>query len=170
VKRAGKILLAVGISMTTAVIAIVAWRRIEDSRRLSQPAHVQTDGGTNYIMQLLESTVGKLDAGYVLLLYLRFENPNAFPVTLQRNWFVLVGHNHTYYQPTTTGTQTPLIELPPNGVLEREMLSFTLSETALAGSIGLQMGRNDWVIVKDEKPFTERINRDEFRTFRRRRW
>jgi hypothetical protein len=156
--------------LTVAAIGLVARSRIEDARRFSQPMRVQTHDGTNYVVQLLESTIGKTDSGYVLLLNLRFRNPNLFSVTLRRDWFLLVDHAKEHFQPIITGTQAPLIELPPNGVSDREMLSFTLPEDALAGSVGLQIGQNCWVTIKDEKPFVEPIKRDEFRTFRRRRW
>jgi hypothetical protein len=121
-------------------------------------------------VQLLETTVGKTDNGYLLLVAARLENPNPFDVTLRREWFVLVDEEKNYYQPSTTGTQTALILLPANGVLEKETLSFAVPDSALRGAVGLMVGRNYWVMIKDNRPFDRALQRDEFVSFRRRTW
>ena len=148
----------------------MAMRRIQDAKEFSQPHQGQTDGGTNYVVQLTEAAIGKTKAGCVLILYLRLENPNPFDVTLERNWFILVGHDTDDYLPSTTGTQAELIKIPANGVLDREMLSFTVPEDTFAGSVALKAGRNCIFLVKDQKSFGIRLQDGEFRSFRRRSW
>jgi hypothetical protein len=102
--------------------------------------------------------------------YLRIENPNPYDVTLSRNWFVLMDHAKDYYLPSTTGTQTELINLPANGVLDREMLSFTVADDAFAGAVALMLGRNYMVLLKDEEPFRTTLRNGEFHSFQRRSW
>jgi hypothetical protein len=102
--------------------------------------------------------------------YLRLKNPNPYDVTLRRNWFVLADHAKDYYLPSTTGTQTELIKLPAKGVVDREMLSFTVADDAFAGAVALMVGRQYMVLLKDEEPFEVRLRDGEFRSFRRRHW
>jgi len=151
-------------------VGLSAWLRVRDAMQLSEPARVETYGGTNYVVQIVESTIGKTDNGYLLLVAARFENPNPYEVVLRREWFVLVDHDKDYYQASTTGTQAALIKLPPNGVLDKETLSFTLPEGAFVGSVGLMVGKNHWVMIKDDKPFAGKLKSGEFVSFRRRAW
>jgi len=88
-----------------------------------------------------------------LIVYLRLQNPNTYDVTLRRDWFILVDYNKDYFLPSTTGTQTELIKLPANGVLDREMLSFMVPDNAFAGRVALFVGQNYMVLVKNERPF-----------------
>ncbi len=161
---------ATAIAVIGASVGLLAWWRIQESRHLSQPNSVETYGGTNYVFQVLETTVGKLDTGYVVIVYARISNTNSYEVVLNRNWFVLADQDKDYFQPSTTGTQTGLIRLPPNGVVEKEPLSFAVPDDSFAGTIGLQIGRNYWIMIKDEKPFTRRLQSGEFVTFRSRNW
>jgi hypothetical protein len=160
----------VAVAMLGAVLWLVAMRRIQEAKEFSQPHQVQTDGGTNYVVQLTEAAVGKTKAGCVLILYLRLENPNPFDVTLGRNWFTLVGHDRDRYRTSTTGTQAELIKLPANGVLDREMLSFMVPDDAFADSLALMVGRKYSLLVKDQKPFEVRLRDGEFRSLRRHSW
>ncbi len=160
------------VTATVIVLGVgaVAWLRVLESKHLSEPCRVKTYGGTNYVVQLLETAVGKVDAGYVLIVYARVQNPNAWDVTLNRDWFVLVDGDKDYFLPSTNGTQTAAITLPANGVLDREMFSFTLPEASLGGTIALKVGQNYWVMVKNEKPFDRALRSGEFVSFRRREW
>ena len=110
--------------------------RVNEARQFSQSYQVQSYTGTNYVVKLLETTVGKVETGHVVIVYARFENPNPTEVVLKREWFVLVDHDKDYYLPTISGTQTPLIKLPPNGVLEKEALSYAVGDDSFAGTIG----------------------------------
>jgi hypothetical protein len=160
--------------MALAVIGVslglLAMLRVQEAKQFSRPHHVETYGGTNYIVQLTEATVGKTETACVLIVYLRLENPNTYDVTLSRDWFILVDQAKDYYLPSTTGTQTELIKLPAKSVLDREMLTFTVPDDAFAGAVALMVGRNYLVPVKDREPFAMVLRNGEFRSFRRRSW
>ena len=126
--------------------------------------------GSTSIRFCLETTVGKVEMGHVVIVYARFENPNPTEVVLKREWFVLVDHDKDYYLPTTSGTQTPLIKLPPNGVLEKEALSYAVGDDSFAGTIGLEIERHYFVLIKNEKPWTQKLQQGHFVTFRGRDW
>ena len=160
----------VTVAMIGAGLGLMAMLRFHEAKEFSQPHQVQTDSGTNYVVQLTEAAVGKTKTGCILILYLRLENPNPFDVTLGRNWFTLVGHDKDHYLASTTGTQVELIKLPANSVLDREMLSFTVPDDAFAGSMALMVGRNYILLVKDQKPFEVRLRDGNFRSFRRHSW
>jgi hypothetical protein len=162
---AGTAIAVIGVSLGT-----LAMLRVHEAREFSLPHTAATYGGTNYLVQLTEAVVGKIETGCVLIVYLRLQNPNPFDVTLNRDWFVLVDRDKDYYLPSTAGTQTELIKLPANGVLDREMLSFTVPDDAFAGTVALMVGRNYMVLVKDREPFEVRLRAGEFRSFRRRSW
>jgi hypothetical protein len=168
--RARTLIGAAAVVVIGASIGLLAWFRIQESRHLTQPCTVQTYGGTNYVFQVLETTVGKIDTGYAVIVYARLANPNPYEVVLNRKWFVLVDHDKDYFQPSTTGTQTELIKLPPNGVVEKESLSFAVPDDSFGGTIGLQIGMNYWVMIKDEKPFIRKLQNGAFITFRSRNW
>jgi hypothetical protein len=155
------------IGMSLGLLAVL---RVQEAKEFHRPHPVQTYGGTNYVVQLADVVVGRAETGCVLLVYLRLKNPNPYDVTLSRNWFVLVDRAKDYYLPSTTGTQTELIKLPANGVLDREMLSFTVADDAFAGTVALLVGRNHMVLVKDETPFEARLRNGEYRSFQRRHW
>jgi len=161
---------AVAVAIIGVSLGLLALLRIREAREFSRPLKVQTYGGTNYLVQLTEAVVGKTDTGCVLIVYLRLQNPNYYDVTLSRNWFILIDRDKDYYLPSTTGTQTELITLPANGVLNGEMLSFTVPDDAFAGAVALMVGRNYLVLVKDPKPFEMHLRNGEFRSFRRRSW
>ncbi len=116
-------LVVIGVSF-----GVLALLRVREANEFRRPHPVQTHGGTNYVVQLAEVVVGKTETGCVLIVYLRLKNPNPYDVTLSRNWFVLMDHAKDYYLPSTTGTQTELIQLPANGILDREMLSNTVAD------------------------------------------
>jgi len=158
-------LAAIGVSL-----GLLAILRIREAKEFREPHTVQTYGGTNYVVQLTEVAVEKAETGCVLIVYLRLQNPNAYDVTLGRNWFVLVDRDKDYFQPSTMGTQTELIKLPANGVLDREMLSFTVPDDAFAGRVALLVGQNYMVLLKNEEPFEAHLRNGEFQSFRRRSW
>ena len=166
-----QILVAAGaVTVIGVSLGLLAMLRVQEAKEFRQPHHVETYGGTNYIVQLTEAAVGKIETGCVLIIYLRLENRNPYDVTLSRNWFVLVDQDKDYYLPSTTGTQTELIKLPANGVLDREMLSFMVPDDAFAGAVALMVGRNYLVLVKDREPFKAQLRTGEFQSFRRRSW
>ncbi|MGD0058479.1 MAG: hypothetical protein ABSD58_03585 [Verrucomicrobiia bacterium] len=158
-------LVVIGVSF-----GVLALLRVREAKEFRRPHPVQTYGGTNYVVQLTEVVVGKTETGCVLIVYLRLENPNPYDVTLSRNWFVLMDHAKDYYLPSTTGTQTELIQLPANGILDREMLSFTVADDTFAGAVALLVGREYMVLLKDEEPFKAQLRNGEFRSFQRRHW
>ena len=158
-------LVVIGVSF-----GLLAVLRVQEAREFHRPHPVRTYGGTNYVVQLTEVVVGKTDTGCVLIVYLRLRNPNPYDVTLHRNWFVLMDHAKDYYLPSTTGTQTELITLPANGVLDREMLSFSVADDTFAGAVALLAGREYMVLLKDEEPFKMRLRNGEFRSFQHRHW
>jgi hypothetical protein len=165
--------MVVGTVAATVIVlsaGLSAWLRILESRQLSQLCPVQTYGGTNYVVQLQKTVVGRTDNGYVVILYARLQNPNAYDVQLQRDWFVLIDGDKEYFLPTTNGTQTATITLPAGGVRDGEMFSFALPETALGGTIALKVGKDYWVMVKEDKPFDRILRNGEFVSFRRRQW
>jgi hypothetical protein len=169
VKKSGKTLIG-GVAVVIAAFALIAWLRIGESRHFTQPHHVRTYGGTNYVVRLIEAAVGKTDSGYVLIVYARLENHNPYDVVLHRDWFSLADQAKGRLLPSTNGTQTALIKLPGRGVLEREMFSFDLPPDALAGSVDMKIGESYRVMIKNEKPFTRQLRTGEFVSFRIRKW
>jgi len=167
IQRLVAVIALVVIAVSFGLLAVL---RVRDAKEFHRPHPVRTYGGTNYVVQLTEVVVGKTDTGCVLIVYLRLRNPNPYDVTLNRNWFVLMDHAKDYYLPSTTGTQTELIKLPANGVLDREMLSFTVADDTFAGAVALLAGREYMVLLKDEDPFEMRLRNGEFRSFQRRHW
>lgn len=151
-------------------LAVMTMWRVQEARDFGQAHFVRTYAGTNYVVQLTETAIGRTDSGYVLLVHLRLRNPNPFELPLNRNAFILVDHDKDYYLPTTSGTQTELIKIPANGVLDNEMLSFAVPEDSLDGTVALQVGHHYMVLLKDEEPFGGKLSSGEFRVFRRRNW
>jgi hypothetical protein len=169
-KRIQLLVAVIALAVIGVSVGLLAMLRVHEAREFSRPHRVEAYGGTNYIVQLTEAVVGKTETACVLIVYLRLENPNPYDVTLSRDWFILVDQDKDYYQPSTTGTQTELIKLPAGGVLDREMLSFTVPDDTFAGSVALMIGRNFFVLVKDQKPFAVRLRSGEFQSFRQRSW
>jgi hypothetical protein len=161
-------IVAVGVIGISA--ALLAMMRVKEAREFSQRYRVQTFAGTNYVVQLLETTVGKVETGTVVIVYARFENPNPTELVLQREWFVLADHDKDYFLPVTSGTQSPLIKLPPNGVLDREALSYAVRDDSFAGALALEVGHHYFVLVKNEKPWTQRLDAGKFVTYHSRDW
>jgi len=151
-------------------VVLLATVRIQKSRDFGRPHKVRTYSGTNYVVRLAETTIGRTDSGQVVMVHLVLSNPNTFELTLDRNWFILADHDKDYYLPSTTGTQTPLIKIPARGVLDREMLTFTVDTNAFAGLLGLQVGHQYWVTLKGVEAYAREIEVGEYRTFRRRDW
>ncbi len=169
-RRIQKLVAVITLAVIGVSFGLLALLRVQEAKEFRRPHTVQTYGGTNYVVQLTEVVVGKTETGCVLIVYLRLKNPNPYDVTLRRNWFVLADHAKDYYLPSTTGTQTELIKLPAKGVVDREMLSFTVADDAFAGAVALMVGRQYMVLLKDEEPFEVRLRDGEFRSFRRRHW
>lgn len=87
-----KIIIGVIVVVNVISLSTFAWLRLRDAREFSQPIPVHTYGGTNYIVQLLETAVGRVDTGCMVIVSLRLENPNPFEVVLNREWFVLMDY------------------------------------------------------------------------------
>jgi len=153
-----------------ALLAALAWLRTKEARAFSQLYRVRTFAGTNYVIQLTSTTVGRVHTNHILILAARLENPNPFEVVLQRDWFVLMDHDRDYYQPSTNGTQTALIRLPPHGVLERELLSYVVPSDTFDGALALLAGHQHFVLVKNRHPYQPNLPDGKFVTFHRRDW
>jgi hypothetical protein len=151
-------------------LLVLGMMRVKEARQFSQSYRVQSFSGTNYFVQLVETTVGKVETGSVVIVYVRFENPNPTEVMLKREWFVLVDHDKDYFLPTISATQSPLIKLPANGVLEKEALSYAVNDDSFAGTLALEAGHHYFVLVKSDKPWTRRLGVGHFVTYRSRDW
>ena len=168
-----KLQIIIGLAAVAVIgicLALLGLMRVREARQFSQSYPVQSYTGINYVVQLLETTVGKVETGHVVIVYARFENPNPTEVVLKREWFVLVDHDKDYYLPTTSGTHSPLIRLPPNGVLEKEALSYAVSDDSFAGTLGLEIGQHYFVLIKNEKPWKQMLRQGHFVTFHGRDW
>ncbi len=161
---------SVALAVSVICLAYLGFSRVESAREFGQSFRVRTFSGANYVVQLLETTVGRVDTGYVVIVYARFENPNPTEVLLKREWFVLADHDKDYYLPTTTGTQTPLIRLPANGVLDKEALSYAVRDDSFVGSLTLEIGYNYFVLLKNDKPWRRRLPAGQFVTYHGRDW
>jgi hypothetical protein len=148
----------------------LAWLRMREAREFSRRCDVQTEAGTNYTAQLVETTIGRAENGCVIIVYARLLNPNPFELELQRDAFVLDTDGNHRYLPSTSGTQTKLIKLPTGGVSEREAFSFSVPEDSFRGEINLQIGKDYRAMVKNNKPYELRLRNGQFFTFRRREW
>jgi hypothetical protein len=158
--------------LLAAAISIFIWGRwrTRDARQFMLPRQVHTYSGTNYVFQLTDVTIGRLPSGYLVIVAARLENPNLFPVELARNWFVLVDGERDYYQPSTNGTQTAFIVLPPGGRIERELFSYHVSDAALGGVLAILAGHQHWVMVKEKFVYKPTLRDGEFVTFQRANW
>ena len=141
--------------------------RVDRAHQFSQLYRVQTFTGTNYVVRLLETTVGRVQTGYVVVVYARFENPNPTEIVLKRDWFVLADHDKDYYLPASGA---PLIKLPPSGVLEKEALSYVVGDDAFLGPLALEIGHHYFVLLKTDKPWAGNLKEGRFVTFRSRDW
>jgi hypothetical protein len=91
-KRIQILVAVVALAVIGFSLGLLAILRVREAREFSRPHRVETYGGTNYILQLTETAVGKTETACVLIVYLRLQNPNPYDLTLSRNWFVLVDH------------------------------------------------------------------------------
>ena len=144
----------------------LAWLRMRDAREFLEPCRVHTYGGTNYIAQLLETAVGRVDTGCIVIVSLRLENPNPYEVMLNREWFVLMDHEKEYFEPLTLGA----IHIPANGTVDKETLNFAVPDEALAGVLAREVGRDNFAMLKSPKPFTQPLTKGQFIMFRHQDW
>jgi hypothetical protein len=158
------------LALAGAILGLVALARVNEARRFSQPYRVETPGGTNYAMRLLETTVGRVETGYVVIVYARFENLDAAALTLPRESFLLIDGTGRRISPVVSGTQTSWINLPANSVLEKEALSYPVDSAALAGTLTLEAGQQVYLLVKNGKPWTRQLSGGQFVTFRSWSW
>ena len=87
-----------------------------------------------------------------------------------RRGFVLVDGDKDYSLPQTNSSQPATITIPPRGMIDNELLTYAVQEDTFAGVVGLQLGHYYWTEIKGPRPYTEVLNKDEYRTFRRRDW
>ena len=160
--------IVVGVIVIVNIISFgtLAWLRLRDAREFAEPCRVHTYGGTNYTVQLLETAVGRVETGCMVIVSLRLENPNPYEVTLKREWFVLMDYEKEYYEPTTLGT----IRIPAQGVIEREAFGFMVTDEALAGLMALKVGQQYFVTVKSSQPYARAVDKGQFVSFRQRNW
>jgi len=153
-----------------AAIAFQTTLRVRRGHAFGQPHQVRNHDGTNYVVRLSETILGRVGTGYVVIVFLELQNPNPFELTLDRNDFILVDEDKDYYLPATNGTQTATIKVPARGVRDNAMLSFTVAADAFRGTIGLQVGHYYWVALKSEQPYAPQLPPDEFRSFKQLDW
>ena len=160
--------IAISTIVTINVLSVgtLAWLRTRDSQVFTQPCLVHTYGGTNYSVQLIETAVGRVESGCVVIVSLRLENPNPYGVTLPREWFVLLDHEKEYYEPTQAG----LIQIPAHGIVEREALGYVVTDAALAGLQALKVGQQYFITVKSPRPYSPPRVPGQFVSFRQRDW
>lgn len=156
-------------AIAAASLAGLAWLRMREARLYAQPHMVQRNS-TNYVVRLVETTIGRVDTNYLVVLHVRIENPNPFPVRLARQEFGLVDHDKDYVEPATTGNHTPWIDLPGHGVAEREALSYTVKPDAFQGTLALYAGQYYFLLVKEREPYEPKLRDGQFISFRRRDW
>jgi hypothetical protein len=156
--------------VVSASLALVAMTRVSEARRFSQKYRVQTPTGTNFVMQLQEAAVGRVDSGYVVIVYVRFENLDAAALALPRESFVLIDRDGRRFPPATSGTQLSLINLPGNGVLDKEALSYAVDGNSLTGTLTLEAGHQVYLLVKNSKPWARQLPDGQFVTFRSWSW
>lgn len=161
--------------LTVALVAGAAalWigtGRVRDSRVFGQEYPVRGPDGTNYLIQVGDVTVGKVETGCVLIVAVRIRNPNDHELVLKRDWFILADHDRDYFQPIPTGDQGPLIRVPPRGVLEKELLDFVVPDDTLTGIVALAVGHHYFVTLKSDKPLSRPLVPGQFYYFRQRDW
>jgi len=165
-----KRLLLVLTLIVTALLTTLAWLRTKEAHAFSQQYRVHTFAGTNYVLQLTSTTIGRVHTNFIIILAARLENPNPFEAVLERKWFVMTDHDRDYYQPSTNGTQAALIRLPPHGVVDRELFSYTVPGDSFEGALALMAGHQYLVLVKTRQPYQPKLGDGEFITFHRRNW
>ncbi len=163
---AGMVVVIVGGGLLTWT----ALARLRDARGFGAAHRVRTFGETNYVARVLETTIGRTDAGLLVVVALRLENPNPFEIALERRGFVLVDGDKDYYLPAATESQSDVIRIGARGVADNELLTYAVQDDAFQGVLGLQLGHYYWTLLKGPQPYTPALNQDEYRTFRRRDW
>jgi hypothetical protein len=158
------------LSVVGVSLALVAMTRVSETRQFSQKYRVQTPTGTNFVVQLLETTVGRVETGYVVIVYARLENQEPSALALPRESFVLIDRNGRRFSPVTSGTQLSLINLPGNGVLDKEALSYAVDGNSLTGTLMLEAGPQVYLLIKNSKPWARQLPGGQFVTFRSWSW
>ncbi|MCS7048253.1 MAG: hypothetical protein NZ483_03015 [Verrucomicrobiae bacterium] len=161
-----------GVSLGVIVVCgttLALWRTRE-AREFGRPHRVRTYGGTNYVVRLSEVTIGRSDAGPLVMVRLIFANPNPFDVTLERKWFILMDGDRDYFLPLEGATQPATIHLPAHGVVDNEMLVYHVDEDSFSGALALFAGHHYMVMLKEVEPYGEPLNLGEYRSFRRVTW
>jgi len=160
----------VALGVVGIIVGSVALTRLNEARQFSQKYRVEIPTGTNYVVQLLEATVGRVETGYVVIVYARLENLTSSALALPRESFVLINGAGRKFTPVTSGTQMSLINLPGNGVLDKEALSYAVDSNSLAGTLTLEAGHQAYLLVKNSKPWARQLPGGQFVTFRSRDW
>ncbi|MCX7885900.1 MAG: hypothetical protein N3B01_01395 [Verrucomicrobiae bacterium] len=158
------------VSVLVVGLGAMGWWRTHLARVFSRPHHVQTAGGTNYVLSVTAVTLGKTEGNYLVILTARVENPNAFELLLHRARFVLTDSFGMSHLPLTNGIQTAQIRIPPNSASEAERFSYVVPPRALDGSLMWCAGHQYKVSVKNARPYRRQLRDGEFATFRRQNW
>lgn len=169
-KKTGIVVAVVAVLIGGGLLGWMTALRLRDARGFGAAHRVQTFGGTNYVVRVRETTIGRTDAGLLAVVALRLENPNPFELTLERRWFVLVDAAKNYFLPAPLDKSPNQIKIPPHGVADNELLTYAVQDDAFQGVLGLQIGHYYWTMLKGSRPYPQVLNKDEYRTFRRRDW
>jgi hypothetical protein len=158
------------LAVIAVCLAVIGLYRVQEVRAFGRPHRVQTYGGTNYVVRLAETTIGRTDSGRVVIVRLILANPNPFDIVLDRNWFILVDMDKDYFLPTPAGAEAAAIKVPARAVRDDELLTYAVDETSFDGTLGLFVGHHYVVLLKGIEPYTRELAVGEYRSFRRADW
>lgn len=150
-------------------LALGLWRTRE-AREFGRAHRVRTFGGTNYVVRLTETTIGRTEAGPVVIVQLILANPNPFPIALERKWFILMDGDRDYFLPVETSSQPPTIELPARGTVDHEMLVYHVHDDSFRGALALFVGHHYMVMLKEVGSYDQPLKVGEYRSFRTVTW
>ena len=66
----------VAVAVIVVCVLLSGKIRINRARSFSEPHQVETFGGTNFVIRLAETTVGRTESGMVVIVTMSVENPN----------------------------------------------------------------------------------------------
>lgn len=146
-----------------ALVALVAGLRKYQRKAFQRHRWLQTDRGVHYMLRLMETTVGKTECGYLLMVTVEIENSNSSVLRFPRREFVLKDGRGVLYEPAPTSVESLT---PP----ARETFSFSLPTAALGNALDLRVSSHSWVRLRSSRPYTTQLREGEFRTYYRPDW
>lgn len=161
---------SVAVGVIVVCGATLALWRTREAREFGRPHRVRTYGGTNYVVRLAEVTIGRTEAGPVVMVQLILANPNPFDIQLERKWFILMDGDRDYFLPLESATQPAVIHLPAHGVVDNEMLVYRVDEDSFSGALALFVGHHYMAMLKNVGTYEEPLRMGEYRSFRRVTW